>query len=324
MRSFRLAVVFVCSLGFSLALPSVARAQTDLVGARAMGMGEALRAMATGATGPLLNPAGMSLMKQYVIEAQYGIRAEDLNHHVFLGIVDSVTAKVGAGLYYSFIYGTPKLGFNWAGGQIDSAQLTRTGHVAGLALSLPFGDKFMIGLTTKYMKIDTTAPLPKGTNPSTLTLDAVNGVTFDFGALLHLGKFNLAAVAYNLWDHGSRETPMGLGIGIGFAALPSLSINVDAVINFTGNKYLKIDEVTGTASFDNRTTVRVGPGLEWLIKGKVPLRLGYTFDSALLASYLSAGLGYMSQSFAIDASYRGKVDGGIENSVMIGLRIFIH
>lgn len=324
MRSSRLALAFVCSFGLCLARPGVARAQVDFVGARATGMGEALRAMATGAAGPLLNPAGMSLMKQYVIEADYGIRVEDLNHNVFLSIVDSVTARLGAGLYYSFIHGSPKLGFNWAGGQIDSAQMTRTGHVAGLALSLPFGEKFMIGLTTRYMNISTTAPLPKGTNPSTLTLDSVNGVTFDFGALLHLGRVNLTTVAYNLWDHGSRETPMALGVGLGLGVLPSLSINVDAVINFTGNKYLKIDPDTGKASFDNRTTVRVGPGLEWLIKGKVPLRAGYIFDSALLASYVTAGLGYMSQSFALDVSYRGKVDGGIENSILVGLRVFIH
>src|SRR5262245_6902720 len=106
------------------------------------------------------------------------------------------------------------------------------------------------------MHIDTTAPLPKGAFPSTLTMDAVNGVTFDFGMLLRLGKFNIAAVGYNLWDHGSRETPTSLGIGLAFVPFPALSINLDTIVNFTDNKYLHID-ADGHEKFDNKTTVRV-------------------------------------------------------------------
>src|SRR5262249_18310800 len=115
----------------------VAGAQADLPGVRALGMGEAMRATATGAEGPLLNPAGMSLVRQYVIEAMYGFRVETLGHQVHLSVVDSITARVAAGLYYSFIYETPKLGFKWAGGQVDSTTITRTGHAVGLSLSYP-------------------------------------------------------------------------------------------------------------------------------------------------------------------------------------------
>ena len=35
------------------------------------------------------------------------------------------------------------------------------------------------------------------------------------------------------------------------------------------------------------------------------------------------GLGYLSTAFGIDLSYRGKVQGGIENFLMLGIRIFI-
>jgi hypothetical protein len=301
-----------------------ARAQNDFVPTRALGMGEAQRATATGASGPLMNPAGMSLVRQYVIEGMYGIKIETVGHHANLSVVDSITARVAAGLFYSFIYETPKLGFNWAGGKIDSEQITRTGHAAGLSLSLPLGDHFILGATAKYLHLDTTAPLPMGTVPDHLTLDSVNGVTFDVGMIVRLGdRFNVGLIGYNLWDHGSRESPLSLGIGLAYVPLPTLSINFDTVINFTGYQNYKIDMMTGKVTLDQRTTARLGPGIEWVAGSKVPLRAGVVYDSGLPATYLTLGLGYLSTAFGIDLSYRGKVQGGIENFLMLGIRIFI-
>src|SRR6185312_3704188 len=178
---------------------SPARAQYDFVGVRAMGMGEAQRATATGASAVLMNPAGMSLVKQYVIEGMYGIKIEDVGHHANLTVVDSITARVAAGLFYSYIYETPKIGFNWVGGTVGSEQITRTGHAAGLSLSVPLGDRFILGATAKYLHFDTTAPLPMGTVPDHLTLDTVNGVTFDVGMIVRLGdRFNIGLIGYNL------------------------------------------------------------------------------------------------------------------------------
>lgn len=307
-----------------LAAATPARAQNDFVGTRAMGMGEAQRATATGASGPLLNPAGMSLVRQYVIEAMYGVKIESVGHHANVSVVDSITSRLAAGLFYSFIYETPRLGFNWAGGKVDSEQITRTGHAAGLSLSLPLGDHFILGATAKYLHISTTAPLPMGTVPDHLTLDSVNGVTFDIGMILKLGdRFNVGVIGYNLWDHGSRESPLSLGIGLAYIPVPSLSINFDTVINFTGYQDYKVDMMTGKVSLNQKTTARLGPGIEWVISNKVPLRAGVVYDSGLPATYLTVGLGYLSTAFGIDLSYRAKVQGGIENFLMLGLRIFI-
>jgi hypothetical protein len=303
---------------------SPARAQSDFVGVRAMGMGEAQRATATGASGPLMNPAGMSLVRQYVIEGMYGIKIETVGHHANLSVVDSITARIAAGLFYSFIYETPKLGFNWAGGKIGSEQITRTGHAAGLSLSLPLGDRFILGATAKYLHIDTTAPLPMGTVPDHLTLDSVNGVTFDVGMIIRLGeRFNIGLIGYNLGDHGSRESPLSLGVGLAYVPIPTLSINFDTVINFTGYQHYAIDAMTGKVTLDQRTTARLGPGIEWVVGSKVPLRAGVVYDSGLYSTYLTLGLGYLSPSFGIDLSYRGKVQGGLENFLMLGIRIFI-
>jgi hypothetical protein len=304
---------------------SVARAQNDFVGVRAMSMGEAQRATATGASGPLLNPAGMSLVRQYVIEGMYGVKIETVGHHANITVVDSITARVAAGLFYSFIYETPRFGFTWAGGHVESAQATRTGHAAGLSLSIPLGDKFIIGATAKYLHFDTTAPLPMGTVPDHLTFDSVNGVTFDVGMILRLGdKFHAGLIGYNLWDHGSRESPLSLGIGLAYVPLPTLSINFDTVINFTGFQTYHYDMATGKVSLDQRTTARLGPGIEFLAAQKVPIRGGVVYDSGLSGTYLTLGLGYLSPSFGIDLGYRAKVSGGIENFLMLGLRLFIN
>jgi len=320
MRGPVLALVFLSLVGAT----GVARAQSDFVGARALGMGEAQRAVATGASGPLLNPAGMSLLRQYVIEGIYSFNVEQLGHVAHVSVVDSVTSRVAAGLFYTFIYAQPKVGFNWAGGTVESAQLTRTGHAAGLSLSIPLGDKFIIGATAKYLHLDTTAPLRAGTTPANLSLDSVNGITFDIGLLVRLGeKFNIAAIGYNLWDHGSRESPLSLGLAISVIPIRSLTISFDSVINFTGYTNYKLDAMTGKVSLDSRITGRLGPGIEFLAGNKVPIRAGVVYDSGLPATFVTLGLGYVSSSFGVDLGYRTKVQGGIENVLALSIRLFV-
>jgi hypothetical protein len=321
MRQIALAAVLCLSA-------ATASAQADLMSPRAIGMGEAARATATGADAPILNPAGMSLVKQYVIEAFYGFSVEDLGHRVHVAVVDSITARVAAALFYTFVYTNPKVGFRWAGGEVLSAQTTRTGHAAGLSLSMRLGDYVMLGFTTKYLHFDTTAPIPA--QPPQLTFDTVNGVTWDVGLIVRAGeKFNITAIGYNLWDHGSRESPASLGVGLAYIPLPVLSIGFDTVINFTGNQQLNVDP-SGKRSYESRVTARLGPGIQWVISNKVPVRAGYIFDSALRgnnssgSSYLTLGLGYLSPQFGIDFGYRGKVGGGSENVLELGARLFVN
>src|SRR2546430_545681 len=112
-------------------------AQYDVPGARAAGMGEAMRSIATGAAAITFNPAGMALVRQYAVEAQYGFKVESLGHQLHVAVVDSVTSRLAAGLYYTYVNDSPQVGFDWAGGRVKSAAVTRTGHAAGLSLSYP-------------------------------------------------------------------------------------------------------------------------------------------------------------------------------------------
>src|SRR5205823_557935 len=98
----------------------------------------------------------------------------------------------------------------------------------------------------------------------------------------------------------------------------------DTLINFTGFKTYRIDAMTDKVVLDTRVTVRLGPGIEWLIAGKVPLRAGVVYDQGLPATYLTGGIGYLTTSWGVDLGYRGKVQGGIENTLLVGLRIFVN
>lgn len=310
------------------ALTAEARAQADLLGPRPVGMGEAMRATASGSAALLLNPSAMSLNRQYIIDAHYGFRVEDRGHNLMASITDSVTSRVAAGLYYAFINSGPVNGFPWAGGFVSSARGKRQGHVTGLALSMGFGGKFNIGLTTKYLNFKTTYPLPKGTVPSSVSFDSVNGVTFDVGLTGRIAdKFNIALVAQNLWDHKSPETPTTLGVGLAVTPIPALSINFDTAVNFTGHKEMKSEATMENPSAFKLVTkvgARLGPGIEWLIANQVPLRVGVVWDSYLKSTYVTAGLGYQSKTFGVDVGYRGKVSNGVENYILLGLRIFVN
>src|SRR5262245_34237638 len=71
-----------------------AHAQADLVTTRALSMGEARRAISTGADAVIYNPAGLALVRGYAIEAMYAIGIEDLGHRVHVSIADSITSRV--------------------------------------------------------------------------------------------------------------------------------------------------------------------------------------------------------------------------------------
>jgi hypothetical protein len=112
-------------------------------------------------------------------------------------------------------------------------------------------------------------------------------------------------------------------MGLGFTPVPQLTINFDAVVNFTGYQTYHLDPTSGKVSLDSRVTGRLGPGLEWLIANKVPIRAGVVYDSGLPGTFVTCGLGYVSTSFGVDLGYRAKVQGGIENFLAVGIRLFV-
>ena len=56
---------------------------------------------------------------------------------------------------------------------------------------------------------------------------------------------------------------------------------------------------------------------------KIPLRLGYQFESPLSAHHITGGVGYynLEHNFGLDFSLRQGVNAGAETVLLIGLRI---
>lgn len=324
----RLLLLVVAAAVASVAVPRRALAVDDLFTPRALGVGEALRADASGALGPLLNPSGMALTRSYTIEAMYGFDVRSLGSSVHLSIVDSATSRLATGIYYNYLTASPKFTVVPEG----ATQISHSGSETGLVFGIALGDYLTFGLSMKYLRFSTEAVNPaydaktNNTVPTTLVLDstvsaaAAEGFTMDTGITLRLGdRFNLAAVGYNLIPLRSRDAPLALGLGAALKATPSFTLAFDTVIDF--DKYYRVDDVTQETV--RRTTVRLGGGLEWLAGNVVPIRLGALWDSGSSASYLTAGLGYVSSSFAIDLSYRQQVSAGVDSRLLLGLRVFL-
>ncbi len=99
-----------------LAAPAPARAALDLQGTRSIAMGGALRASPTGESAILLNPAGMTLLRNYIVAGLYQFRVSDDASLVNASVVDSATNKVAAGLFYSFSHASPTKTLALSGG----------------------------------------------------------------------------------------------------------------------------------------------------------------------------------------------------------------
>lgn len=343
-----------------------ARAADQIVGIRSLAMGDSLRAAATGAEGVLLNPSGIALLKQYVITGFYDLKLQSLGHGVHVSIVDSVTqAKVAMGLYYNFIYETPNVGYTISEGGANprmfnsrdprllqsgpwQPNLTRIGHEVGVVTAFPLGDRFSLGITTKYGWYSTTAqlptpstapagqppnsPLPANFAPGNPSID--QNFVYDFGSLSSVVNFDIGVtvkiagglsvgvVGQNLWGH-SDEQPTMLGTGLAYVASTRLTLAADATVNFTGNQNcVAVPPAAPCSQTSDRTTVRTGGGLEYAIADRVPLRAGYLYDSNLGSHSITAGLGFFTQSFGLDFGMRERLAGGAETVLLLGFRIF--
>jgi hypothetical protein len=123
----------------------------------------------------------------------------------------------------------------------------------------------------------------------------------------------LGAVGYNLTNTGSVLAPLMFGGGLGFKA-GDLTIEGNAV---------GVDRTTWGA-----WKTRAMLGVEYLAGAHYPLRVGYTYDQGSKRQAISFGLGYVDQSFAIDAAMRQEIAApsgdpwGKALSFSVGLRYF--
>jgi hypothetical protein len=305
MRIRRLIIFASFALGL-IGPADPAFAANDLYGARAMSLAGALRASATGAAALILNPAGMSLAPQYVIGANYQFRVADSTSFVHSSVVDSGTTKLAAGVSYTFIRSNPTQLLATVGEPFHFEE-TIDIHEVGLALSYPIGTWLILGLHGRYINYSSDVPVdaPDGLSPVNLS-----NVALDAGAILRLGEsIRIAAVGYNLVPIHDQIYPQSLGTAVSYSSSSLLTIEFDALIDFTTDP--------------NKITASFHGGVELTLRNAFAIRGGAMHQMHRNTTFVSAGFGYFSKRFGASIGLRQMVDGGSETQITTGAEYFI-
>ena len=259
-------------------------------GTRPLGVGGAMRAIATGDAGPQLNPSGISLMRSYQIEGAYQYGTTAGTNDARISAVDSTSAfNLGGALNYTYHRQS-------VGG------VSRTGHVFGGSLAFPILDKVFVGGTAKYVHFTGV----DGAFHSGFTYDA--GLTIRPVSLISVG-----AAGYNLRDFDDPWLPRGVGGGIAFIPIPTLLFVFDSVY----------EKVYGDPTRD--TTTHYMGGAEFSFASTGAIRAGGGRNGLTKNSYLSAGISLLSAEIgALDIGLRRDITGD-QKSTIVGIsgRLFV-
>jgi hypothetical protein len=256
----------------TLAFASTAQGFEEFTPPETQGMGGAARGWAIGDSGPLLNPAGMSLTQAYTLTGAYEYASRLSDQFVHASVVDSTSPfKLAGGLYYTYQHQSP------------SGQPSGSGHEAGFALSYPFGPYVSLGATVKYLKL---------LNGEVFDGHS-GGFTFDVGAAVRpTPVLSIGLVGANLRDLGTSEATRALGYGVALLPTAALLVTADGLTRLTA------DNQTG------RKGTSIMGGAAYTFADMVAARVGGGYDAATGNGYLTLGASVLSEVGAIDAGLR--------------------
>ncbi|MEP7122336.1 MAG: hypothetical protein ABJE95_15550 [Byssovorax sp.] len=274
---------------------------------RSGAMGGALRALGSGTSALFLNPAAMTTTRVYHIEAQAQFSPE-AGRQIYGGnVVDSVTGRLAGAASFS-------------GGFVDPNATHRSLIDVRAGLAYPVSDRFSIGLGGRWLKLNQQAIIapfaldgisgglgdPAGKRDSRFSF--VNALTFDVGLTARLGdNVYLSAVGQNLTYPNNGLLPTTVGGGLGYANA-NLSVEADGIADL---------------SSWGKPTARIMAGGEYLAGDHFPIRLGYRFDQGAKLHTLSAGLGYISNEFSIEASVKRTLSQPGVTTIIVGVAYFL-
>ncbi len=266
---------------------------------RTVAMGGAQTALGTSTSALYLNPANLPFSRVYHFEGVASLSPEARRQSYGGAVVDSVTSKIAGGVAGS-----------WS--QQDPDGLKRQWTDLRLGLGLPLGDRFALGVTGRYLRLDQQAghgPLGASLASSGVSTEpTVNTITFDIGATIAVGEgFRIAALGRNLTNPGNRFAPTTLTGGLGYQE-GIFAIEADGMVDFT---------TWGKAQ------ARGMLGGEIFVASHFPLRIGYRYDNGQRAHAISAGFGYIDSKFSVELSGRRDVAADFPSTVVsLGLRYF--
>jgi hypothetical protein len=285
---------------------ATAVAAQDVYGTRSLGMGGALRAAPSGDSAVLLNPGGMTLTRAFQISSLYQYRVSDSASIFNASVVDSVTTRVAAGLFYTLTHASPERRLALGGGKTFDLNETITNHEAGLALAYPIGNILHLGLTNKYVRHEVQQP---DNTPDSLKTDGTQGYTLDIGGVLTvIPNLNLAVTGHNMVAVHPTYYPRLLGLGASYAMGTTFLAEFDSVLNFSSAETLK-------ASFHG--------GAELFLAQTYALRAGAMHDMLREATYVTAGFSLISPKIGVDVALRQMVAGGAETMIAASVRVFL-
>lgn len=206
-------------------------------------------------------------------------------------MVDSITSPIAAGLYYTFLTSEPAF----------AGQTTKTSvHEAALGLALPVGSVLSLGVTpVKFNKQTTEDAAGNEAEVSRFSLDA--------GAVLRpVPGLSLGAAGINLVN---AKAPLHkqVGFGAGYTLGEVFVVEFDTRLDL-----------------DRREEVspRYSGGIELFLAHALALRAGAIHEAKEDATYLSAGVGYITAAAGVEAGLRQQVDAGDETLFGFSLKLF--
>lgn len=261
--------------------------------ARGMAMGLGARASATSTSGLAYNAAGLSIARLYHIETGVMYEPSAARFAVGGALIDSHSGPVNAGVHFRYVHGNGQYGHG--------------GYDGRIALGVPIGDAFALGLTGRYVSFWREGQ--EGADPY------AEGITFDGSIrVTPIPGLHFAALGYNLLDIGSPLTPMQVGGSVSYTVDNVFTIAVDGLADLST---WKNDD--GTI----RPEALIGVGAEYFT-GEVPIRAGYAWDSGRDTHFLTAGVGWMNQQLGIDIALRQQVTAEYHTWLLASFRYFIH
>ncbi|HJL17200.1 MAG TPA: hypothetical protein RMH99_16150 [Sandaracinaceae bacterium LLY-WYZ-13_1] len=261
--------------------------------ARGMAMGLGARASAASTSGLAYNPAGLSIGRHYHIGSSVTYEPQAARFATGGALIDSHSGPVNMGVNFRYVHGNGEDGHG--------------GYDGRVALGLPLGDHFALGLTGRYMSFWREGQDDADPYAEHVTFDAAIRVTPVEG--LHF-----AALGYNLIDVGSPLAPLQVG--------GSASYTID------GTFTLAFDGLADLSTFENedgglRPEALIGGSAEYFT-GEVPIRAGYMYDTGRDIHYVTAGAGWMNEQLGIDIAWRQQVTGPQQTWLLASFRYFIY
>jgi hypothetical protein len=293
------------AIGLALALlaaPAAAQGTVDPPVAesyetgRGLALGLGGRASAASTSALQYNAAGLTIGRLYHIESVVGYEPGTTHFTIGAAVIDSFSSPIAMGLSYRYILGNGQYGHGGMEGRV--------------AVAVPIGDVFSIGVTGRYTSFwregqpegDTRGPFAEGAN-----IDASVRVS-------PIPGLHIAALGYNFIDYGSPLVPRLVG--------GSISYTIDNIV------MLAFDGLADLSTFhfadgSLRPEALFGGAVEVFISG-IPIRAGYSFDTGRDIHYITAGLGYVHEQFGVEISWRQQIVGDDDTWLLASFRYFIH